>query len=230
MARGSSFRALLNQTNGTSPCAIFANDFLKDRESLHEYQAFVRRHPELASFLAAVNLFLPVPTIGGNLLVILIISLARELRVPSNILLVTLAASDTLTGLVSQPAHAVTIIRALTQPYGKLCRTNAKLFIDLCSYFTLTSALTLLCLITIDRYISITRPLRYHTIVTMDRTYTAIKVSLPGCAFLTLSEVFLSPFFPVVVSAIQSIYPLGLCVVMVCLQVHLYRISSMLYQ
>ncbi|EDO49755.1 predicted protein [Nematostella vectensis] len=189
-----------------------------------EYQEFARNNSEFAALLAAVNTALPVLSVGGNALVMMTIALVRELRVPANLLLFSLAANDVLTGIVIQTAHAGTIIRVLLEPHGQLCQSDFRLLLDIVGSLSITCGLTTLCLATVDRFIAITRPLRYITLVTKSKTYTAIVISSIACLALSLIRVFLTPYFPAVVT-LWYLYLLCLCVIMVFLHLRLYRIS-----
>lgn len=55
-----------------------------------------------------------IPTIGGNILVILAVSLERKLQNATNFFLMSLAVADLLVGLLVMPIALVTIL------YGKL--------------------------------------------------------------------------------------------------------------
>lgn len=65
---------------------------------------------------AALLIFIVIiPTIGGNILVILAVSLERKLQNATNFFLMSLAVADLLVGLFVMPIALVTIL------YGKFC-------------------------------------------------------------------------------------------------------------
>ncbi|CAI5670497.1 unnamed protein product [Oreochromis niloticus] len=108
-----------------------------------------------------------------NLLVIISVSYFRKLHTPSNILLLSLAVSDFLMGLLLMPAE---IVRSMT------CWVLGDL---MCSvYFFLTVNITCasignIVLISIDRYVAICDPLHYPTRITVPR----VKLSVCLCWF-----------------------------------------------
>ncbi|XP_072253827.1 trace amine-associated receptor 13c-like [Leuresthes tenuis] len=107
--------------------------------------------------------FIPVLTVTLNLLVIISISHYRQLHTPTNILLLSLAVSDFLVGLVIIPAG---IVRNTS------CWFLGDLMCFLYNYlsYIITSAsVGDMVLISIDRYVAICDPLHYPTRVTERR-------------------------------------------------------------
>ncbi|KAM9710570.1 trace amine-associated receptor 13c-like [Menidia menidia] len=112
--------------------------------------------------------FVSVLTVILNLLVIISISHYRQLHTPTNILLLSLAVSDCLVGLVLLP--------------GEILRNTACWFIgDLaCCILTYTSFIVTsasvgdMVLISIDRYVAICQPLHYQTRVTEKRVKVCV--------------------------------------------------------
>ncbi|KAM9342330.1 trace amine-associated receptor 13c-like [Pholidichthys leucotaenia] len=104
-----------------------------------------------------------VITVVLNLLIIISISHYRQLHTPTNILLLSLAVSDFLVGLLSMP--------------GEIFRKTACWFLGdlMCSLYnyvmlTITSAsIGTIVLISVDRYVAICAPLHYPTRVTLAR-------------------------------------------------------------
>ncbi|XP_039674155.1 trace amine-associated receptor 13c-like [Perca fluviatilis] len=102
-------------------------------------------------------------TVILNLLIIISISHFRQLHTPTNILLLSLAVSDLLVGLLLMP--------------GEIFRATSCWFLgDLvcATYFLLTSIITVcsigaIVLISADRYVAICDPLHYTTKVTARR-------------------------------------------------------------
>ncbi|XP_074551474.1 trace amine-associated receptor 1-like [Halichoeres trimaculatus] len=102
-------------------------------------------------------------TVALNLLVIISISHFRQLHTPTNLLLLSLAVSDLLVGLVLMPVEII---------YIEACWTLGDI---LCTIYyvmdyTITSAsVANMVLISIDRYIAICDPLGYSSRVTKSR-------------------------------------------------------------
>lgn len=95
-------------------------------------------------------------TIVGNLLVILSVCVDRHLHSPPNILIVNLAVSDLLVGLLVMP---FAIAQLVGRPW---------IWIDfICDFyisadvFCCTASIMNLCMISVDRYLAITRPFKY---------------------------------------------------------------------
>ncbi|KAG9351164.1 hypothetical protein JZ751_025054 [Albula glossodonta] len=98
-----------------------------------------------------------IPTIGGNILVILAVSLEKKLQNATNYFLMSLAVADLLVGLLVMPIALVTILFNSGWPLpGFLC--PIWLFLDV--LFS-TASIMHLCAISLDRYIAIKRPIQH---------------------------------------------------------------------
>ncbi|XP_030614918.1 trace amine-associated receptor 13c-like [Archocentrus centrarchus] len=133
-------------------------------------------HWSRAVLLNTVLSFISLITAALNLLVIISVSHFRQLHTPSNILLLSLAASDFLVGL-------------LLMPLEMFRNTTCWVLGDLvCSVYWYLSAI-LICtsvgnvvLISVDRYVAICDPLHYHTRITVAR----VKLSVCLCWFYAI--------------------------------------------
>ncbi|XP_047198519.1 trace amine-associated receptor 13c-like [Hippoglossus stenolepis] len=120
---------------------------------------------------AVVSYSVSVFTVALNLLVIIAISHFRQLHTPTNILLLSLAVSDLLVGLLLMPGEIL---------MKGSCWFLGDLVCSLCIYvsFIVTSAsVGDMVLISVDRYVAICDPLRYGTRVTEGR----VKVCVCAC-------------------------------------------------
>ncbi|XP_041857557.1 trace amine-associated receptor 13c-like [Melanotaenia boesemani] len=107
--------------------------------------------------------FISLTTIAINLLVIISVSHFRQLHTPTNILLLSLAVSDLLVGLVLMP--------------GEIFRyTSCWIFGDvMCTLYwyvasqTVTTSVSTIVIISCDRYTAICYPLHYSKIITLTR-------------------------------------------------------------
>ncbi|XP_018586309.1 5-hydroxytryptamine receptor 2B-like [Scleropages formosus] len=98
-----------------------------------------------------------VPTVGGNILVILAVSLERKLQNATNYFLMSLAVADLLVGLLVMPIALVTVLYNSGWPLPEfLC--PIWLFLDV--LFS-TASIMHLCAISLDRYIAIKRPIQH---------------------------------------------------------------------
>ncbi|XP_047230752.1 5-hydroxytryptamine receptor 2B [Girardinichthys multiradiatus] len=114
--------------------------------------------PELQLRWAALLIVMVIiPPIGGNILVILAVSLERKLQNATNYFLMSLAVADLLVGLLVMPIALVTILYNSRWPLPDfLC--PIWLFLDV--LFS-TASIMHLCAISLDRYIAIKRPIQH---------------------------------------------------------------------
>ncbi|KAF3694467.1 Trace amine-associated receptor 8b [Channa argus] len=124
-------------------------------------------HPQ-ASLAYVVLSFISVLTVALNLLVIVSIAHFRQLHTPTNLLLLSLAVSDLLVGLLLMPVEIV---------YTETCWFFSDMLCTLYYVidYTLTSAaVASMVLISIDRYVAVCDPLHYVTKVTIKTTQMSV--------------------------------------------------------
>lgn len=110
-----------------------------------------------------------VLTVALNLLVIISISHFRQLHTPTNLLLLSLAISDLLVGLLVMPVETVRFIETCWLLGDLMCALSYIIG------FTLTSAsVGNMVLISIDRYVAICYPLHYPSKVTRSRVEASV--------------------------------------------------------
>lgn len=113
-----------------------------------------------------------IPTIGGNILVILAVSLEKKLQYAINYFLMSLAVADLLVGLFVMPIALVTIMFEVMWPLPPvLC--PAWLFLDV--LFS-TASIMHLCAISVDRYIAIKKPIQANQCNSRAKTLVKITV------------------------------------------------------
>ncbi|KAK5858101.1 hypothetical protein PBY51_002270 [Eleginops maclovinus] len=107
--------------------------------------------------------------IVGNTLVILSVVCNRHLRTPTNYFIINLAIADLLLGTTVLPVSAT--LEVLDHwVFGRVfCDVWAALDVLCC-----TASIMSLCVISIDRYIGVRRPLQYPSIVTEKRALLAM--------------------------------------------------------
>ncbi|XP_040892508.1 trace amine-associated receptor 13c-like [Toxotes jaculatrix] len=119
----------------------------------------------LYSLLSTVT----VLTVSLNLLVIISISHFRQLHTPTNLLLLSLAISDLLVGLLVMPVETVRFIETCWLLGDLMCSLSYIIG------FTLTLAsVGNMVLISIDRYVAICYPLQYPSKITRSRVEVCV--------------------------------------------------------
>uniref|UniRef100_UPI0035902E12 beta-1 adrenergic receptor-like n=1 Tax=Myxine glutinosa TaxID=7769 RepID=UPI0035902E12 len=115
-------------------------------------------------------IFLAIITVAGNILVIGAISSNKRLmQGVTNWFLSSLACADLLIGAVIMPLYASLLITGYWSAGSTMCAVWTS--IDVLST---TASIETLCAIAIDRYVAITSPLRYQSIMTRRRAYIII--------------------------------------------------------
>ncbi|XGW22603.1 hypothetical protein V3C99_005095 [Haemonchus contortus] len=141
----------------------------------------------LKALLALIVLVIIVVTIVGNALVCLAVVLVRKLKHPANFLIVSLAIADFLVGLLVMPLASVDLLFS-KWPLGRsMCKLWTTADLTLC-----TASIVSLCAISVDRYLIITRPLRYAAARTTTRMLFYIAVVWIIAAIVSLSSHIIS--------------------------------------
>ncbi|EFX64650.1 hypothetical protein DAPPUDRAFT_66063 [Daphnia pulex] len=104
-------------------------------------------------------------TIGGNLLILAAVLFNSNLRGPTHILIANLAVADLLLGFLVLPFSATLEVTGNWYFGPIFCDVWAAVDVLCC-----TASIMSLCVISVDRYIGVTRPLNYYSIVTAKRS------------------------------------------------------------
>ncbi|XP_071964974.1 adenosine receptor A1-like [Antedon mediterranea] len=140
------------------------------------------------NLIVVLSVYIPldVVIITGNALVLFFFRQTRHFEDPQFVLLASLAFVDLLTGIIAVPMFMwghISTRRSLYLP--SKCHIQyipSKIFISI--------SFCHLLLITVDRYVSIMKPLHYHKLITLRRIYFSIAFSwILGCFYGTM------PFF-----------------------------------
>ncbi|XP_075772357.1 5-hydroxytryptamine receptor 2A [Pelodiscus sinensis] len=120
---------------------------------------------------ALLILVIIVLTIGGNILVIMAVSLEKKLQNATNYFLMSLAVADMLVGILVMPVSLVTILYDSAWPLPKqLC----PIWISLDVLFS-TASIMHLCAISLDRYVAIRNPIEHSRF--NSRTKAIMKIA-----------------------------------------------------
>ena len=131
-------------------------------------------------------IFITIPTIIGNTLVLLATWKERSLHQPNKYFIVCLAVADLLVGTLIGPARV----------YGLSAEAEARrdISVHVCRFmvwidtFALTASVYTLMFISFDRYIKISKPLQYRSRMTTSRSLKIIFIIwLVSIAFATYS-------------------------------------------
>ena len=140
-------------------------------------------------------------TICMNLLVIVAVKTKPRLQTMYNLLLCALAATDMVVGAVVQPIYAVGEISLLAGSVSEYCTQYLKtvfLFLSPSS-----ASLSLLALLSLERYLAMKYSLRYADIITKGRITTAV---ITCWVIAVLPPVFLDSFSRPVLSVMTAVF------------------------
>ncbi|XP_070979762.1 trace amine-associated receptor 13c-like [Oncorhynchus clarkii lewisi] len=129
------------------------------------------------SLISAVTVFL-------NLLVIISISYFKQLHTPTNLLILSLAASDLLVGLIVIPVMTVAIMESCWG-FGEYFCVFHGYIASLCISLSLGN----LVLISLDRYVAVCDPLLYHSKITITRIRCCISITWCCCIIYRAANV-----------------------------------------
>lgn len=140
----------------------------------------------VAILLTVMFLIIIIATLVGNVLICVAVSLVRKLRRPSNYLIVSLAVSDLCVAIMVMPISMVYEIMG-EWPFGPVvCDFWVSFDVLSCAASILN-----LCMISLDRYYAITKPLEYGVKRTPKRMLFCVFIVWMGAAFISLPPVLI---------------------------------------
>ncbi|KAM9431915.1 trace amine-associated receptor 1-like [Clarias gariepinus] len=153
---------------------------------------FIIKAPLYVFFSLVVTL-----TVFGNFFVILSIVHFKQLHIPTNYLVLSLAVTDLLLGGLVMPPSIIRSVETCWYFGTLFCKVHISINITLC-----TASIINLCFIAVDRYYAVCKPLLYQIIITPFVTLIMISicwsVSLTvgfGIIFLGLNIVVTEDFY-----------------------------------
>lgn len=145
----------------------YGNNATTGKELKEDYELSVLHSVTTGVLLGAINL----ATIGGNVLVLLAVLVSRHLRSATHYFIVNLAIADLLLGTAVLPFSASLEITERWVFGSLFCDIWAAIDVLCC-----TASIISLCVISVDRYIGVTRPLSYSCIMTTKKGLCIIAV------------------------------------------------------
>ncbi|XP_075872228.1 trace amine-associated receptor 13c-like [Nelusetta ayraudi] len=137
----------------------------------------IRPHSETIFFYILLS-SISVLTVVLNLLVIISISHFKQLHTPTNLLLLSLAVSDLLVGLLVMPPQAVRLVESCWILGELMCALSC-----IISFILTSASVGKMVLISIDRYVAICYPLQYPGTITRSRVQLCVCLCW-ACCFL----------------------------------------------
>uniref|UniRef100_A0A3B4YXW6 G-protein coupled receptors family 1 profile domain-containing protein n=1 Tax=Seriola lalandi dorsalis TaxID=1841481 RepID=A0A3B4YXW6_SERLL len=154
------------QSSAASPFSLNMESLEEDELCFSQLNNSCRKtmhsHSE-AMFIYSLLSFITLLTVVLNLLVIISISHFRQLHTTTNLLLLSLAVTDFLVGLLQMPAE-ILLFRGCWILGDFICAVNHFL-----GYLIVSVSVGSMVLISIDRYMAICDPMFYNTKVTLRR-------------------------------------------------------------
>ena len=124
------------------------------------------------AIISVLNIFMSITAFLGNTLILVALRKESSLHPPSKLLLRSLATTDLLVGLVSEPMYAIYLMATVSGSWTVCRYALGSLYIA--GYILAPVSLLTLAAISVDRLLALLLGLRYRQIVTLKRTYAVV--------------------------------------------------------
>ena len=178
------------QPTSTTASTSNATDWWLNATSSVEPSTYIPEITVKSALLLIGAVFLSLITMLGNMLVMISLIIDRQLRTISNYYLLSLSIADFMIGLISMPLYTLYVLLDRWPLSPLVC--DCWLALDYLN--SNASVLNLLC-ISVDRYLSITRPLTYRAKRTAKKAWCWIATTWIISSLLWPPWVFFFPYY-----------------------------------
>ncbi|XP_054907418.1 beta-2 adrenergic receptor-like [Poeciliopsis prolifica] len=156
--------------------------------------------------LGVAMAILVLAIVFGNVMVITAILRFQRLQTITNLFIASLAVADLIMGVIVVPFSSCNILLKSWMFGNFMCD-----FWTATDVLCVTASIETLCVISLDRYLAITRPLRYPTLLTRARAFTVVFVVWAVASLISFLPIYLKVWVSDKKSAVECLYSETCC-------------------